>query len=322
MRFWHIVAGIVTVGLVFAEAGTLSAQSFPLKPVRIVTAEPGGGNDLAARLIAPGMSSSLGQQVIVDNRGGASGTIAAELVAKSAPDGYTLLLYSSAIWILPSMRTVPYDPVRDFSTITLAATAANILVVHPSLPVKSVKDVIALAKSRPGELNYSSGGTGSSGHLSGALLNSMAGIDIVRVIYKGTGPALTALIGGEVQVAFPAAGAVASHVKSGKLRALAVTSTKPSALAPGVPTIAASGLPGFESVSTYGIFAAAKTPAAVIARLNQEVVRVLAVADVKEQFLKAGMETVGSTPEEFSAAMKSEMSRMGKVIKDAGIREQ
>jgi len=276
---------------------------------------------VAARIIATHLAGPLGQPVVIDNRGGASGAIAADVVMRSAPDGYTLMLYSSAIWILQFLRTVPFDAPRDFAPITLAANAPNILVVHPSLPVKSVKDLIALAKARPGQLNYATGGSGSAGHLSAELFKSMGHIDMVRVTYKGTAPGLTALIGGEVQVMFPAAGAVTYYIQSGRLRALGVTSTRPSVLAPGVPTIAASGLPGFDATSTYGIFAPAKTPDAVVRRLNQEIVRVLGIAEVKEQFLKAGLETVGSTPEEFAAAMKQEMTRMGKVIKDAGIGE-
>jgi tripartite-type tricarboxylate transporter receptor subunit TctC len=312
----------VVTGMCFVAAtGPAAAQSYPAKPVRIVTAEPGGGNDVAARIIATHLAGPLGQPVVIENRGGASGVIAAEFVIRSAPDGYTLMLYSSAIWIMQFLRTVSFDALRDFAPITLAASAPNILVVHPSLPVKSVKDLIALAKARPGQLNYATGGSGAAAHLSAELFKSMARIDMERVIYKGTGPGVTALIGGEVQVMFPAAGAVAHYLQSGRLRALGVTSTRPSVLAPGVPTIAASGLPGFDAASTYGIFAPARTPDAVVRRLNQEFVRVLGIPEVKEQFLKAGMETVGSSPEEFAAAMKLEMTRMGKVIKDAGIGE-
>jgi tripartite-type tricarboxylate transporter receptor subunit TctC len=321
MRHQWIRTAVTAACIATTGAGPAAAQSFPAKPVRIITAEPGGGNDVAARIIAAHLAGPLGQPVVIENRGGASGVIAAEYVIRSAPDGYTLMLYSSAIWIMQFLRTVSFDALRDFAPITLAASAPNILVVHPSLPVKSVKDLIALAKARPGQLNYATGGSGAAAHLSAELFKSMARIDMVRVIYKGTGPGVTALIGGEVQVMFPAAGAVAHYLQSGRLRALGVTSTRPSVLAPGVPTIAASGLPGFDAASTYGIFAPARTPDAVVRRLYQEFVRVLAIPEVKEQFLKAGMETVGSSPEEFAAAMKLEMTRMGKVIKDAGIGE-
>ena len=320
MRRERLALAILCIGIATLGTGIASGQGVPGKAVRFITAEPGGGNDFAARLIAQGLTSQIGQPAIVENRGGANGIIAGETVAKSQPDGYTLLLYSSITWILPFMQSVPYDPVRDFAPITLAAIAPNILVIHPSLPAKTVRELITLAKAKPGQLSYGTGGSGSTGHLSAELFRIMANIDMVRIPYKGTAPGLTALIGGDIQLMFPAAGAVASYVKSGKLRALGITSAKPSALAPGVPTIAAAGLQGFDSVSTYGIFAPSKTPATMVTKLNQEIVRVLNFPEVKEQFFKAGMETVGNTSDEFAAAIKSEMTTMGKVIKDAGIR--
>jgi tripartite-type tricarboxylate transporter receptor subunit TctC len=298
-----------------------AAQSYPGKPLHIVTSEPGGGNDFAARMIAQALSVSLGQQVIVDNHGGASGAIAGEMVAKAAPDGYTLLLYGSNIWLLPFLRnSVPYDPLRDLAPITLAIRAPNILVVHPALPVKSVQDLIALARGRPGALNYGTGAIGSSSQIATELFKAMGKLNIVQIPYKGNGIALNALIAGEVQLAFATAGSVAAHIKSGRLRALAVTSPQPSPLLPGLPTVASAGLPGYEATSIVGIFAPAKTPEAVIARLNQETVRVLNSAELKERFLKSGVETVGSTPEEFGAVVRSEMARLGKVIRDANIR--
>ena len=309
------------VGMMIFGAGVASGQNYPSKPIRMVTAEAGGGNDFVARLIAPGLADSLGQQAIVDNRGGAGGIIAAEIVAKAAPDGYTLLVYASNIWIIPLLRThVPYDPVRDFSPITWAARSPNTVVVHPSLPVKSVKELIAFAKARPGALNYGSGGTGATTHLAVELFKAMAKVNIVRINYKGNAPAIHDLLAGQVQLMFATASLAAPHIRSGRLRALAVTSAQPSALAPGLPTVAASGLPGYESISIYGIFAPAKTPATIITRLNQEMVRILNKADVKEKFLNSGVEPVGSSPEEFAATIKSDMVRMGKVIKDAGIR--
>ncbi|MBI3043737.1 MAG: tripartite tricarboxylate transporter substrate binding protein [Betaproteobacteria bacterium] len=258
------------VCLMTLGVGGACAQSFPTKPVRLVTAAPGGGNDFTARLIAPGLSARLGQQVLVDNR--PSGVIPGDVVSRAQPDGYTLLVTTGILWILPFMQKVPFDPVKDFLPITIAVTNPNVLVVHPSLPVKSVKELIALAKAKPGELDYASGATGSSSHLAAELF-----------------------------------------------KALAITSAKPSALLPGLPPIAAAGLPGYEANALFGIFAPAGTPAAIVNRLNQEVVRVLNSPDVKERFFKTGMEVVGSSPEEFAAAIRSDMARMGKVLKAAGI---
>ena len=323
MRLLNFATRIFLVGLMVSGADLVSGQGFPNKPVRIVTSEPGGGLDFAARLISQGITSSLGQPVIVENRGGAGGLIAIETVAKAQPDGYTLLLYGSTIWLVPFLReNVSYDPVRDFSPVILAVSSPNIVVVHPSIAANSVKELIALAKAKPGVLNYGSGALGASSHLSVELFKAMAGVNIVRIPYKGSGPALNGLIAGQVQVMFATSGGVVPHIKSGRLRALAVTSAQPSALMPDLPTVAASGLPGYVSASLGTIFAPAKTPAPLINRLNQEMVRFLRTADAKEQFLRSGVETVGSTPAELAATMKSEMARLGKVIKDAGIREE
>jgi tripartite-type tricarboxylate transporter receptor subunit TctC len=304
---------------IVAPTGSVHAQNYPQKPVRIVTTETGSGNDLVARLIAPWVGASFGHQVIVDNRG----ILAGEIVAKAPPDGYTLLSYGSPLWLAPFMRErVPYDPVKDFAPITLAASSPNILVVHPSVPVNSARELIALAKAKPGELNYSSSSTGATPHLAAELFKAMAGVDIVRVPYKGSGQALIALIGNQVHVMFPNAGAAAPHLKSARLKALAVTTVEPSALAPGLPTMAASGLPGFESVSPFGIFAPAGTPALLVERLNREMVAALRRADVTERLFNAGVEVVASAPGELASTMKSEMAKWGKVIRDAGIREE
>ncbi len=236
----------------------------------------------------------------------------------------TLLMYGPVVWLMPFMRDkVPWDPVKDFAPVTLATESPNILVIHPSLPVKSVPDLIALAKARPGQLNYGSGLTGASNHLAAELFMSLAHINMVRVVYKSTGPALNALIGGEVQVLFPAAGGgIAPHIRSGRLRALAVTSAEPSELAPGLPTVAASGVPGYESGIISALLAPAKTPAAIVNRLNQETVRVLNKPEIKERLLGAGFESIASSPEQLAAKIKSEMERLGKVIKQAGIRDE
>jgi tripartite-type tricarboxylate transporter receptor subunit TctC len=314
----------IVADMLFAAVAVSSApgysQDFPSKPVRIIVAAPGGGSDFAARIIAQSIAGPLGQQVIVDYRGG--GVLSSEYVAKSPPDGYTLHVTGGLLWILPLLRAVPYDAVRDFAPITLLSQEPSIVAVHPSLRVKSVKELIALAKARPGELNYGSTGVGATSHLVPELFKSMAGINMVHVPYKGNAAAVTALVGGELQVVMLDASAVASQIKAGRLRALAVTSATPSVLFPDLPTVAASGLPGFESVGRTGIWAPAKTPAAVIDRLNQEIVRALNQPSVKEQFLKAGVETVGNAPDQFAAIIKSEIAKMGKVVKDANIRAE
>jgi tripartite-type tricarboxylate transporter receptor subunit TctC len=322
MKFSRYIAVLLALGVI-AGAMAASGQDYPRKPIRLVTAEPGGGNDFAARLIVQGLGGNLGQPMIVDNRGGAGGIIAADIVAKAQPDGYTLLLYANNIWIIPLLRSnAPFDVIRDFAPITWAAKSPNTVVVHPALPVKSVEDLIAHARARPGELNYGSGGSGSSTHLAVELLKSMAGVNIVRVPFRGNAPALNALFAGEVHLMIATAGTVAPHLKSGRLRALAVTSAQPSPLAPGLPTVAASGLPGYESIQIYGVFAPGRTSSAIVKRLHDEIVRVLGRADVKEKFLAAGVEPVGSTPQQLAATIKSEIVRMSKVIKDAGIREE
>ena len=296
-------------------AGSAVAQPYPTKVVRIVTAAAGGGSDFATRLIATPLGPALGQQVIVDNRG----VLAADIAAKAPPDGYTLLLSGPTLWLLPFMRDNVASDIADFTPVTMATQTANILVVHPALPAKSVKDVIALAKARPGDLNFATSGTGNTVHIAGELFKAMTGIDIVRVNYKGASQALTDLASGQTQIMFAVPGSVLPHVKAGRLRALAVTSAQPTPLAPGLPTVAAT-VPGYESVSYLAIFAPAGTPAAIVTKLNQEIVRVLQRPDVKEKFLAAGIETVGSSPEAAAQLIKYEIARMGKVIRAANIR--
>jgi tripartite-type tricarboxylate transporter receptor subunit TctC len=307
-------------GLTLVCTAPLSAQPYPNKPVRILTSDPGGGSDFSARLVAQGMSPTLGQQVIVDNRAG--GGIAGETVSKAPPDGYTLLYYASSLWLLPLMRMdVPYD-MKDFAPISWTVKTPAVLVVHPSLPVKSVKELVALAKARPGELNYASGAAGSSNHLAAELFKSMAAVNITRIPYRGYGAAVNDLLGGQVQLMFPTSNSVMQHINAGRLRALAVTSAQPSATLPGLSTISETGLPGYEAIAVTGMLAPAKTPEAIIGRLNQEVVRALNRSDIKEKLLKVGTEPVGSSPQDFAAKIRSEVASMGKVIRDVGIRDE
>lgn len=304
------------VVLALAACVAVQAQPYPARPVRFVTSEPGGGNDIVARMLAEGLTASLGQRVIVDNRG----IIAAEIVKNAAPDGHTLLVYGANIWLLPLLRSgVPWDPLRDFSPVTIAVQLPNILVVHPTLPVKSVRELIDHARARPGKLDYAAGTIGVSPHLAAELFRSMTGVDIVRVPYKGGGPALNGLIAGETQLMFPNAGSVLPHMKSGRVRALAVSSAQPSTLAPGLPTIAAT-VPGYEFAAVICLYAPAHTPRAVVERLNRESVRVLNAPEVKERLFNTGL--VASSVEGFRAFMKADMEKMGKVIWDAGIRAE
>ena len=312
------VFSVFFIGMMVLGTGVVSGQTYPSKPIRIVTGSVGSSGDFTARLIAHGLSGPLGQQVIVENR--AAGLILITTAAKAPPDGYTLLLYTNGLWITPLIENVPWDPVQDFLPIILTSRTPGIVVVHPSLPVKSVKELIALAKAKPGELNYAAAGVGGATHLSVELFKAMAGVDIAYIPYKGSGLAIIDLISGQVQLMFATAGSVTQHIKSGRLKALAVTSARPSELVPGLPTVAAGGVPGYESVSIFGAFAPARTPAPIINRLNQEILLLLNRAEVKEKFLNAGVETVGSSPEQFAATIKSEVARLGKVIKDAGIR--
>ena len=313
----HITMTAATASLMLV-AGAALCQGYPTESIRIVTAAAGGGTDFVSRLIARAIAGPLGQQVLVDNR--PSGVIPGDVVAKARPDGHTLLLAGGILWIGPLLQKTPYDPVRDFSPITQAIRQPNVLVVHSSLPVKTIAQLITLAKARPGDLNYASAGTGSTQHLSAELFNVMARVNMVRIPYKGGGPALSALLAGEVQVMFASAGSVMLHVKSGRLRTLAITSLQSSELSPDLSTIAASGLPGYESVASYGVFAPAKTPEAIINRLHQEIVRAIFLQDVKEKLLGSDVEPVGSSPADFAAMLKADIAKWGKIIQSAGIR--
>ncbi len=314
-----LAAYALLTGPLVLGTGNAVCQDYPNKLIRIVTSEPGTANDMVSRLLADSLPASMGQPVIVDNRNLA---IAPAFTAKAPPDGYTVLFHGPPVWILPLLRsTATWDAARDLAPITLATMTPNILAVHPSVPAKSVSELISLAKGRPGELNFASAGPGSSNHLAGELFKFMTAINVVHVPYKGAGAALTGLVGGQVHFMLPTAGSGMPHVKSGRLRALAVTSARASALAAGLPTVAASGVPGYESTAMLGLFAPAKTPVAAIARLNREVASILNKAEMKERLLGTGLEVVAGSPEDFGAAVKLEILRLGKVIRESRIRE-
>ena len=301
------------------QAGAASEPVFPNKPIRVVTGSAGATPNFIMRLIGPELTASMGHSIVVENRAGGGGFTAGELVARAQPDGYTMLCYGNTLWLGTLLGKTAYDPEKDFAPVTLLSTQPNVLVVHPSVAVKTVKELVALAKARPGVLNYGSGETGSSNHLAAELFKAMAGVNIVRINYKGAGPAVIGTLGGEVQVMFPTAAAGMRYVKAAQLRALAVTSIEPSELAPGLPTVAAAGLAGYESVATTGLFVPVKTPPVIVKRLNQEVMRVLQMPTIKQRLFDAGVEVVGGAPDVLTTTMKSELKRLGKVIREAGI---
>jgi tripartite-type tricarboxylate transporter receptor subunit TctC len=312
------VSGIFSIGLMVMAAGIACGQEYPNKPIRIVTASPGSGSDGVARLIAQGVSGPLGQPVIVENRPSA---LTGDFAMKALPDGYTLLVEGNSFWLAPLIQTTTYDVFRDFTPITIVLLAPNVIVAHPSVPANTLSELIALAKAKPGQLNYGSSGTGSSQQLAMEMLKFMAGgINIVHVPYKGIVPALTAVIAGEVQLVAATAALTGPHIKTGKLKAYGVTSSKPSPILPGLPTIASLGLPGYEQVTRTALFACGKPPKAIIDRLHKETVRVVNSGETKEKFTNMGVEPVGNTPEQFVAIIKSDLVTIGKVIKDAGIK--
>ena len=304
--------------IMMVTAGALHAQNFPNRLIRVVTTEVGGASDLATRILAQALSVNLGQSAIVENRG----IIGVEIASQATADGHVLLHYTSPLWIIPLFRrNTVWEPLRDFTPVTITVNTPNLLAVHLSLPVKTVPQLVALARARPGELNYGSSSTGAGNHLAAELFKSMTGVKIERIAFKGAGAALNALIGGQIDVIFPSAGSVAQHIRQGRLRALAVTSLEPSALAPGLPTMAQAGVPGYESQSRTVLFAPAKTPPAVIARLSSEVVRTLQQPEVRERLFFAGLEVIASSPSEAAAMIRSEMTRMGRLIEEAGLHE-
>jgi tripartite-type tricarboxylate transporter receptor subunit TctC len=307
--------------LLAAFATAAYAQPYPSKPIHFVVPYPAGGPlDTVARLLGQKVSESVHQPVVVENKPGAGGNIGADYVAKAAPDGYTILMGAVATHAInPTLyRNIPYDPVKDFAPVTEVAWTPNVLVVNPSLPVSNVKEFIAYAKAHPGELNFGSGSTGSAGHLAGELFKTMAGVQMVHVPYKGAGPAMQDLIGGQIQLMFDNLASSLGQIRAGKVRALAVTTAKRSTLAPELPTIAESGLPGFDISTWFGIFAPGGTPQPVVQRLHDAFVAALHAPDVQATMKKMGAEPVGNTPEEFAAYIRSEARKYAKVIEASG----
>ena len=318
----RILTIIVSCALLLEYSVEAVAQPYPTKPVRLVSPySPGGGTDILARLIGQSLSEALKQSVIVENRPGGGGIIGTEAVARAAPDGYTIMLASpSPIVVAPHLyKKLAYDPLKDLAPITLIAIVPAVLVVHPSLPVKTIKEVISLARSRPGQLTFSSSGNGGTGHLAGEMLKMMTGVDMIHVPYKGTGPATTAVLSGEVSVSFGNIISTLSHAKNGRLRAIAVTTLNRSPVLPDIPTIAET-LPGYSAGPWYGILAPVGTPAAILTKLNQEIVKILRSPKVSQILSSEGADPVGNSPAEFAAYLKEETERWGKVVRQTGMK--
>ena len=318
-----VAASNASSGSRSAAAPQAQAPSYPYRPVRLIVLFPPGGSDTVARMLGQKLSEKLGQQLVIDNRAGAAGTIGANIAAKAAADGYTLLFATASFAMTAGFyRNLPYDPVRDFAAIGSVASQPFLLVAHPSLPTNTVKELVALAKAKPDQLIYGSTGAGAAGHLATEMFISMTGIRITHVPYKGTGPAITAVIAGEVPFVFAVIGSALPSVRAGKLKALAVTSVRRSALAPDLPTVAESGVPGYEAVTWFGILAPRGTPQSIIGLLNGEIVAVLRSNDFHDRLVAMGIEPVVSTPKEFADFLQTEIAKWGKVIRDAGIRAE
>jgi len=315
------LAKVFAISAVMSFPALAAAQTYPEKPIRVILSVPAGATpDVTARLITPGISRLLGQQLVVDNRPGAGGMIGAEIASKAAPDGYTLFISSpGALTILPHLRTkVPYDTLRDFVPISLISIGPFVLITHPSVPAASVKELIALAKAQPGKLNYASAGNGTANHLAMELFKHMAGIDIVHVPYKGAPQAVTDVVAGHMNMMFNSIAPIVGHIKAGRLRVLGIASAQRSPQLPDVPTISEAGVPGFEAVNWFGMFAPAKTPKRIIARLNEAVVKVVHTPEIQAQFLTLGADPVGSSAEEFAAFVCRDMEKYAKIVKIAG----
>ena len=317
------MAVVFSASALAQSPATGPGQAYPGKSIRLIVPFPaGGGVDSVARITFQRLSEILGQQVVIDNRGGSGGVIAAEIAARAAPDGYTLFFGTTATQAITPhyYRKLAYDPVKDFAPVNLLAGAGYLLVVHPALPAASVKELIVLARAKPGALNYSSAGNGSTLHLTMELFRSMAGIDLVHIPYKGAAPALADLLSGQIQLTFNPASVVLPHIRSGRVRALGITSAKRSPLASDVPTIAEAGVPGYESSGWYGTLAPAHTPQAIISRLNRELNHALADKDVKERYSATGVEAIGTTPEQFAEFIRNEYAKWGKVVRATGVK--
>jgi tripartite-type tricarboxylate transporter receptor subunit TctC len=309
--------------LLLALTTAAHAQEYPAKPVRlIVPFPPGGSNDIVGRTIATQLGERWGKQVVVDNRGGAGGVIGTDLAAKTAPDGYTLLVVSIAHAVNPWLYKLSYDPIKSFTPVAILATGPNVLTVNPGLPVNSVKELVALAKQKPGELQWASAGVGSFQHLGGELFKLTAGVDILHVPFKGGGPAMIDVIGGHTKILFSSLVQTMPHIRSGKLRALATGGTTRSAVLPDVPTVAEAGVPGYEAVNWWGIVAPAGTPQPIVDRLHKEVTAVLSTPAVQKQFSSEGAEVVQMTPAEFGAFMVKELQKWERVVKEGGIKAE
>lgn len=319
MRTRRVLLGVALAVIANTTPAAETPARYPVKPIRLVASGVGGAGDFAGRLIASDLTQRLGQQVVVDNRPG--GVTPGEILIKAQPDGYTLMMVGFVIWLAPFMRDqVAFDPLRDFAPVTLAINSPNVLVTHPSLRVKTVQELIALAKQKPGALNYALSGIGNSNHIAGEMFKAMAGVNITAVAYRGASLALNDVVGGRVEMIFATANSSGPHVAAGRLVALGVTTAKPSPVAPGLPTVASQGLPGYESAATIGILARAGTPPMVVNLLHREIARYLHSADARERLLKAGIEAVGNTPQEFAANIREDMRVKGKIIRDAAIR--
>jgi tripartite-type tricarboxylate transporter receptor subunit TctC len=319
------IAVLIAAALALLPAAGLAQGAFPEKPVRFVVGfTPGGPSDILARALGQKLAEHWRSQVIVENRPGAGGNIAAEVVAKSAPDGHTWLLGNNSILATNQTlyRSLGYDPVKDFAPVALVAIQPNILVVNPDVPARSVRELIALAKSRPGRLNYASSGSGAAAHLAGELFKSMTGVDMVHVPYKGAQPALTDVMAGQAQVMFATSASVIPYIKAGRLRALAVTTAQRSASVPELPTVSEAGVPGFEAITWHGVVVPAATAAALVERLNREIVAALGERDLRERLESLGAEVAAGTPREFAEYIAREIPKWAKVVKDSGARAE